>query len=1561
MPSEQREIDIAKFMAAIRGNESGGSYDVYNVSGSGCAGGYQFSQDTWDAYAAIAAPAYVGIDPAQAPPEVQDAVMHEKCERMYEKYGGDFRLMAVEHYGGEGAANAALTNGYIPDTPEYYNGDEYPSQLAYANDIVARMGSPLPGIGGLSAALKHSRGVYQPNASFPIIINPEVYQVNRDDRPFLDKLGDTFQNMWYENGTIAAIRTALIKSGNRSLKSDAGWSPTESDLALMDELLGDNQVAKNSVLLNSDNAAQFKAFLQTKKEDLDREKRAEQTSFGLHSVLGGLAGMLLDPINLIPFVGQEALVAKVGARLGSKVLADIGAKRIYQIAETGLAQGMVNMADSYLSQRYGIHEANYAVSGVLGAAGGAAARILRTVKHAGVNTNGPNMKSFEAQANANQTQAVRDAMDMGDAVSLSTHVELRKSTEAEQELSKLLGLTDTSSLKRSKQVKKAMDMSIRSLLTSVSDVESLVGKKSSQLLRRAGLPKDASLTDLLRVTRENPDISRQVKKAAEKYRKRTFSTDVWEGFRQSLLKDKDPAVNLSQYAMEALMDTVKANTLRLQIEKNTGRKMSNREVQETLKKILYRETGVSYTDDGTIISNGVRIRPESPIHNAIVHPETFDPSMKDIDMEMTEPIPGSTVYSASISPEDLQKQNSAWVSDEAKKAFAQEPEFGVKSKKETREETQISFASKIGKYLGQKMQDTKFLGNTYGHFTNSVSNHLRSFGHKFLADARGNPGRKAEGMELPLETVKSILYRDLNTLIKQVAIHYPSFYTKVGGMPKTAKRKFGLSLQKAYDAKMRGLSIDSYPKEIQDGVKAIEEFRKTLNVMNKQAGLIDEAIEDTGFYRRADIDKVSELLLHFDNQDDAVEWLTDYCVEAADRSALEKRWKADLAKRQADIDKRLKEGKKVSEAEEEALATETLDDYILREAHKCAKGTLDRNLSATRTEMYDINRMSKMEEYQRRFPMNTSHVYSKELPNGGGVWTYDDCLREWDAVRIMHDVANRSAARITMASHGVTDMGAYFNKQRDVIYRELRVAAENKRLINRKEIKDQLDEYDYIVSKFTGYRYGAMQYEDPMNDLARFLTKISYAANGMNMGTNQISEAAGGVGVVGVRAMTHLLPGLHKWLYGLRHTALSYEQMKKLAVASEYCHYNFFNPMDLTTPKMDRIGVRAKIVGAANDAADYAADITSAINQLGQMTENSIAGLEMDVMSDVMDWCLLGKKTHLFDSYYLKEAGIRDVDKFQSVIRKWFGNLDENDPDAVVKAMVGMRDKDYQTYLSLRAFTQQTAQRAILQPTLGNDNYFAKRGAWPIFFQFKNFSRMALDSHLGRFLEKPDKEKWGIFMSSAIAGGAIWAVRTQVYANWKYKDEKERQKYLDETLTPANFVRAGFTRASTTAGLSYANDAYEMFSGAPTVRTTVSRRSTDDSLGARVDQLPAVGTANDLLFGVGGSAWGSIHDLITDNRIYQDDAKTMTTLFPIDKFVGTQAILSGVLDMHQGDFVSENFQKRPTNVPTRNPVQILQKAITGTNEVEENEKKRKESQKKRRDKDKPIIEMKGKW
>ena len=1554
-------------MEAIRGNESGGDYGASNASGSGCTGAYQFSQGTWDAYAQSAAPDYVGVDPASAPPEVQDAVMRAKTEAMYDKYGGNFRLMAVEHYGGEGAADSAMSNGYISDSPEYYNGDSYPSMLAYADDIVSRMGKAtgaLSGVGGLFESLKHSRGVYQPNTAFPIIINPEIYQINQEDRPFMDKLEDSFKNMWYENGTIAAIRTALIKAGNKGNIYDSDWTPSQENLQLMDELLGDNEAAKNSVLLNSDNEAQFMAFLKTKKEDLDRQKRADETSFGIHSIIGGLAGMLLDPLNLIPFVGEEALVAKVGARLGSKALMDIGAKRIYQMAETGVAQGMINMADSYLSERYGINKANYAVAGVLGAAGGVGVRFLRTMKNAGINTDTPNMNQFITQVNTMETQAVRDAMDMGDAVSLSTHVDMKSKAPLEDAVQEFLGGDSADytkgKAKRSKQLSKDYKLSSGDLPTvdPAAPAEALVGKKASKLLRRAGLPKDASVTDLLRISMDNPDIGRQVRKAAEKYHKLPISDEVWEKYRKSVLGEDIP-VNKTQYAMEALTDSEKMNNIRLQLEKTTGTKVSNDDVRKTLKKILYRESGVTYTETGDIINDGVRIRKDTPLNDAITKPEIIDPNYS-IDMEM--PDTGNTVFSLSVSPEKLEKDSKGIISDAEKEAFKKDTDFGSKTLREVEKESQIGFKSRVMQFIGRKLQDTKYLGNTYGHFANSVSNHARDFARKFLADPRQNAGRLPEGMSMDVSTRKDIMQKDLkNWLGKMYTDCYVPYFQSHPGTPQAVRDKFGKQFLAAYDAKFKkGQSIAEYPKEIQQAVSYAAEFRKEEQWLLRKAGLLDEAIPDTGFYRNADIDKVADFLTHFDTTDDAVEWLAEYGRKNVDRTAIEEMWKKGLAKRQAELDSKLKAGKKVSEEEEEALATETLEDYIDREAHNWAYGIIDHNLSNSKIDMHDLNHMNKLNQYMRRFPVDTSAVADKELPDGSGLWSFDECMRDTDIFKTMTSIAGRSSAKAVMRSLGVTDIGKYFDEYRDKIYRELRQASENKKLINHSDVEDAMEEFDYIVSKLMGVRYGTKRSRDPMSKLGKLMTKLSYSMNGWNMGLNQINENVGLMSVTGSRAITHMIPMLDKVLQYMRSSTLTPEELNKLRISADYAHYSFLNPMNLTTPQLDRVGLRAKLMASANDAVDYAADATSMINRLSAWTSKAISMGEADVMSDLIDWAVQGKTSKLFSKENLKVAGIRDVDKFKSLVQKHFGNLNHDDPDAVFKAIQKMQEEDYASYVSMRAFSQQAVQRAILQPTLSNDNYFAKRGSLlPMLFQFKNFSRMALDSHLARALERPDKEVMTQLLSSAIAGAGIWALRTQVYANYKYKDEKERQKYLDETLTPDNFFRAGLTRSSVLAGLSYGNDVYELLTGSATVRTTVNRQGKATGIGDYINQLPSISSVSSLASGV-GSLWSAINDLVVDNKIYQDDAKTMTQMFPIDKFVGTQAVMSGLLDMHKGQAVEEQFHKRPETKPVRNPVVQLMNMVGVQTEAQEKETKKKQEKSKKKQHNN-LVNMNGRW
>ena len=68
--------------AKLRNCESGGNYSVVSSSGR-YRGAYQFNQGTWDSVAATVMPEYVGVDPAQAPPAVQDAM----AKALYEQRG----------------------------------------------------------------------------------------------------------------------------------------------------------------------------------------------------------------------------------------------------------------------------------------------------------------------------------------------------------------------------------------------------------------------------------------------------------------------------------------------------------------------------------------------------------------------------------------------------------------------------------------------------------------------------------------------------------------------------------------------------------------------------------------------------------------------------------------------------------------------------------------------------------------------------------------------------------------------------------------------------------------------------------------------------------------------------------------------------------------------------------------------------------------------------------------------------------------------------------------------------------------------------------------------------------------------------------------------------------------------------------------------------------------------------------------------------------------------------------------------------------------------------------
>lgn len=148
---------VDRFMAAVSGHESGDTDDV-TCGDSGAYGLFQIMPENWPSWAKEA-----GL-PSDAPQtaENQRIVARHKMLEYYNEFG-NWRDVAIAWYGGPKAV------GYSEEAknrPQYYNGHEYPSLNAYADDIMKRMGIPMDGIipdessgssGSASAALDKSQ------------------------------------------------------------------------------------------------------------------------------------------------------------------------------------------------------------------------------------------------------------------------------------------------------------------------------------------------------------------------------------------------------------------------------------------------------------------------------------------------------------------------------------------------------------------------------------------------------------------------------------------------------------------------------------------------------------------------------------------------------------------------------------------------------------------------------------------------------------------------------------------------------------------------------------------------------------------------------------------------------------------------------------------------------------------------------------------------------------------------------------------------------------------------------------------------------------------------------------------------------------------------------------------------------------------------------------------------------------------------------------------------------------------------------------------------------------
>lgn len=399
---------MGRLSEAVKSQESGGDYSAVNGR-TGAYGAFQIMPENWDEWSTEAGIA--GAD--MADPQAQEIVATFKLDQYEQKYGVKGALVAW--YGGEGNAQKYINEGATGEG-EYWNrpqgnGDE-PSFNEYIESTMSKLGyEPSANTGRFYAGVTGlEKGIGKRIFDFTDDIFEPLQDTNIGG--FWKQTKDSFLNEWYNNGSVSLFRSYLNARGEEEVPY--GWQPNEADKETINRYFEGDLETQHFLLSTAKSQAQLARLIQMKREDKARQERVDKAGYGVKSV-GGLVGTLLDPLNFVPVIGQEAFVAKMAMRLGSKTLANIGLHKAFQIAELGLTNGLINMGDQWLANRAGGYTPDYTTAFLFGSAMGAGAKYLHTMRaeHKSiVGGDTPHTDHLAKQVEAESEQAIMQSVGL---------------------------------------------------------------------------------------------------------------------------------------------------------------------------------------------------------------------------------------------------------------------------------------------------------------------------------------------------------------------------------------------------------------------------------------------------------------------------------------------------------------------------------------------------------------------------------------------------------------------------------------------------------------------------------------------------------------------------------------------------------------------------------------------------------------------------------------------------------------------------------------------------------------------------------------------------------------------------------------------------------------------------------------------------------------------------------------------------------------------------------------------------------------------------------------------
>lgn len=1282
----------------------------------------------------------------------------------------------------------------IVDTSTWINEDDYRGNggsSAIVADNAASVSALL-----FSASLGAS---YQPYSANEGMTALPVYGYNidaGDDVSFLTKFGDSLANAWYQNGIVGAIQTQLAK-GDEFFKYAVGspydrssmpeWTPTERHKQELDAIFGNNEARKEAILSNAVSDSHYERLVEMHIEHQKLQDKVDARPIGMHSA-GAIVGALLGPENLaavlltIPTGGASlgVLASRLGltaSRLGMSTIARMGTSTVARIGAVGVANGLMNTADGYLSEKYGGYEQNHIANFALGTALGSGISAVGHLMKKGLKGKAVSQAGRNIESDANNV--ILQSMDAQPMETLyKGKVQLGSATHAYAMRTKPKTLADIF-----KAVSKgaSKDMPADEYRLIVKELQDLVESETGLKFSKKKFKEYIRAEDFNQKFHDDRVKFIKDQRWADDLLQTNYG-EYFEGYSFKQMKEwlQQGITPVSKQSKEymalerELVEKAKAgdhNALKaLFMVKDRNAKEVSKLLLADLSKELRRATSLA------------KKHAESP--DSAKYAEEVAKLKDTILSKKTEYKDFLQKFHGELNDDTMDILEDELFEIQKALEVTQPAELKVKDFDKTAEDVS-NYKDKIGKVTNKLA-----LGGTEFElsYNQKHSKTLKEFAKDTMIDARGRKETTATGsIERDKQFIQEQHYQKHLNEYQAIYRDSLSLRQKAGALvnPQKYARVFNEIVSEAYHLKYRdGVDISNYPKHIQDAVSAVRAFRETALKLYKEYDLLDiESIDDPNeLWRGIDYMKLEGFIGQFKDKQDAEEYLIEYFKRAF---------------------------------------KETVEDR-----EKAAKELAHDILHGDETVSSQMSRDKTPGHLKQRYPMNTS--YQMKLGDDL-MFSFDKDLRDTNVFGMMNLVAHKDSAFIAAKRRGIDDLGEYLTNMKDTIQAELRSSVSNKG-----DAEKYMDAFYRATKAIYGVELNPLRLNEVTSGYERTInamTNFSYAKAGMWMGMNQLAETMGSVAVNGVKGLLHYIPALHDLTAHIQNNITDknfIRWLRKHHFASVFNNDYLYSPA--VTSSRERAlrnkSAASRALGFIEDTTEGLANITSAANGLSALTRYALDSMRADIFADAIEESFGKYKSHLAKNLFTEDAFERvgaDKASIMADLKKYFGNIKGADETEIESALKQWSIDNPHNYQKFHEFINTQAESAVLVSNFGNKPIFTNNPLARAVLQFKSFTVRANAGHLMRIIDHGTRDDIYGFMASSIANAGVYAIRKAYKAVLLYGATDTAYEYLKEELEPSRLALIGMQRSAQLAGLSTLNDAYEILTGAETSRTTVNR------------------------------------------------------------------------------------------------------------------------------------------